>query len=153
VISTTSPGRRDSALGRRGSGHLLPQVVALTGRHARFAPPFAAPAKSPLTIPGTGATALWRRAISWAADRESAGLRRRLQLALGVMWLLDAALQFQPPMFGRAFVTQVLAPAAAGNPAALARPALWASRLIGQDVPAINTLFALIQLAFAVGLL
>jgi hypothetical protein len=40
------------------------------------------------------------------------GLRRRLQLTLGVLWLLDAALQYQPYMFSRAFATQTLAPTA-----------------------------------------
>lgn len=43
--------------------------------------------------------------------------RRRLQIALAVLWLLDAALQYQPFMFSREFATQVLAPTAEGNPA------------------------------------
>jgi hypothetical protein len=70
-----------------------------------------------------------------------------------VAWLLDAALQYQPYMFGRGFITQVLAPATAGNPALIARPAMAAGWLIGHDVAAWNALFATIQLALAAGLL
>ena len=69
------------------------------------------------------------------------------------MWLLDAALQLQPYMFGKAFVSMVLEPASLGNPAVIASPAMWASHLISHDVAAWNTAFALIQLAIALGLL
>ena len=91
--------------------------------------------------------------LAWAADRESAGARRGLQIALGMAWLLDAALQYQPYMFSRSFVTDVLAPAGMGNPAVLADPAAWAARIIGHDVVAWNAAFATIQLALAAGLL
>jgi hypothetical protein len=56
-------------------------------------------------------------------------------------------------MFGRAFVSQVLAPAATGNPALLAVPARWAGTLIAHDVAVWNAVFALIQLAIGAGLL
>jgi hypothetical protein len=92
-------------------------------------------------------------ALAWAADRESAGARRGLQIALGAAWLLDAALQYQPYMFGKGFITQVLAPATMGNPALIASPAMAAARLIGHDVAAWNALFATTQLALAAGLL
>jgi hypothetical protein len=99
------------------------------------------------------AAGIWRQLLSRTADLQSGGLRRGLQIALGLAWLLDAALQFQPYMFGRGFVTGVLMPATAGNPAAVAAPALWADRLIGHDVPAWNVAFAIIQLGIALGLL
>ena len=71
------------------------------------------------------AVAAWARSLrlsitSRTADVQSAGARRGLQIALGLVWLLDACLQLQPYMFGRAFATQMLAPASAGNPAVLA---------------------------------
>ena len=91
--------------------------------------------------------------LAWAADPGSSGTRRGLQVALGVAWLLDAALQYQPYMFGRGFITQVLAPATAGNPALIARPAMAAGWLIGHDVAFWNALFATTQLAIAAGLL
>jgi hypothetical protein len=99
------------------------------------------------------AAGIWRQLLRRTADLQSAGLRRGLQIALGLAWLLDAALQFQPYMFGRGFVTGVLMRAAAGNPAAVAAPALWADRLIGHDVPAWNAAFAIVQLGIALGLL
>ena len=42
--------------------------------------------------------------------------RRTLQIALGALWLVDAALQFQPSMFTKGFVTGALEPTASGNP-------------------------------------
>ena len=47
----------------------------------------------------------------------------------------------------------MLGDTATGNPAVLASPILRASRLVGHDAVAWNTVFALIQLAIAVGLL
>ncbi len=91
--------------------------------------------------------------LAWAGGRESAGARRGLQIALGLVWLLDAALQYQPYMFSSQFVTGVLEPASMGNPALLAVPATSAAHLISHDVVAWNAAFATIQLALAAGLL
>ena len=77
----------------------------------------------------------------------------RSQIALALVWLLDAALQYQPFMFTHRFVTQILEAAAGGNPAVVLTPAMWAARLIGHDVAAWNAAFATIQLAIAVGML
>ncbi len=89
----------------------------------------------------------------WAAGGNSSGARRGLQIALGLTWLLDAALQYQPFMFGRGFVTQVLTPAQAGNPPLAARLPLDLGHLIIGDVAPWNAVFATVQLALAVGLL
>jgi hypothetical protein len=94
-----------------------------------------------------------RTTLAWAADPESAGTRRGLQIALGLIWLLDAALQYQPYMFSGKFVTGVLEPASMGNPALLAVPATSAAHLISHYVVAWNAAFATIQLALAAGLL
>ena len=91
---------------------------------------------------------------AWAADRESAGLRRGLQVALGAIWLCDAALQFQPSMFGKMFPAMVLAPSGmGGEPAFVSGPVLGAARLFSSAPVAWNALFATIQLALAIGLL
>jgi hypothetical protein len=84
---------------------------------------------------------------------EPGDVRRGLQIALALVWLLDAALQYQPFMFTHRFVTQILEAAAGGNPAAVLAPSMWAARLIGHDVAAWNAAFATIQLAIAVGML
>jgi hypothetical protein len=98
-------------------------------------------------------TAGWRRVVTWAADRQSRGARRWIQLGLGVIWLLDAALQYQPYMFTRAFPTQVIEPAGAGSPGFVAHPVMFAGQLMLHNEVAFNALFATIQLAIAVGLL
>jgi hypothetical protein len=90
---------------------------------------------------------------AWCADRESAGPRRRLQIALGLLWLLDAALQYQPYMFSRAFATKIISASAAGSPGPVASPVLAASRLMLHNPAAWNAVFATLQLALAVGLL
>lgn len=79
--------------------------------------------------------------------------RRRLQVALGVIWLIDAGLQYQPFMFGRGFVTHVIEPAAHGNPAPLAHSMLWAAHVLAAHLVPGNMLFATAQLALAIGLL
>ncbi|MGH3851891.1 MAG: hypothetical protein ACRDR6_00010 [Pseudonocardiaceae bacterium] len=79
-------------------------------------------------------------------------LRRRLQLALGVIWLLDAVLQYQPYMFSQAFATQTLAATAQGNPAPIAGSITWAAGLIANHVVVTNAVFATVQLLLALGL-
>lgn len=89
----------------------------------------------------------------WSADYQSAGMRRGLQVALGVLWLLDAALQYQPFMFGSGFARQIIAPAESGNPAAVASLALSAAHVIGATQPASNAVFATAQLLLGLALL
>lgn len=91
--------------------------------------------------------------VTWAADRQSAGLRRGHQVALGVVWLLDAALQFQPYMFHREFVTAIIEPAGQGSPAAVASSVTAAGHLMLASEPAFNAAFATVQLALGLGLL
>ena len=111
--------------------------VIAGGSLAAFGTLFLPASTTPPAASRRGQAAGWRSRPGDAArhrgpDRRPAvqGLRRGLQIALGLVWLLDAALQFQPYMFGQAFVSQVLMPAATGSPAAVASPALWADRLI-----------------------
>jgi hypothetical protein len=123
-----------------------------------------APSSRRLTLsdasPGPAAgriPARWRRPQSVAlAGRTPAGVstrRRELQIALGLMWLLDAALQFQPFMFSRSFITQVVQPPAVRSPYLIAHSVSWASEVMLRDIAIFNTLFALVQLVVAVGLL
>jgi hypothetical protein len=94
------------------------------------------------------AAARIRSVTGWdAADR-----RRLLQLSLGVVWLVDAALQFQPYMFTRSFVTQVLEPSAQGVPGVLGSSVTSVSHVLLPHIAAWNASFALVQLAIAVGI-
>jgi hypothetical protein len=77
--------------------------------------------------------------------------RRELQLALAGLWLLDAALQYQPVMFTKAFGAS-LAASAMGNPGVIAGPVNWtAARFEHYPVP-LNAVCATIQLLLAAGL-
>lgn len=78
--------------------------------------------------------------------------RRHLQVALGVIWLIDAALQYQPYMFTKQFVVQALEPTAAGNPWILYRPMIWADHFMIHDITLWNAFYATIQVVIALGL-
>jgi hypothetical protein len=78
---------------------------------------------------------------------------RALQLALSGIWLLDAALQYQPFMFTRGFVSQVIQNSASGNPAAIADPITWSAAVMARHIVVYNAMFATIQLLIAIGLL
>ena len=79
--------------------------------------------------------------------------RRDLQVALGVLWVIDAALQAQPFMFTRGFATQVIAPAGQGQPGFVSAPIHWISTVIAAHPVAWNLAFVGIQLLLGVGLL
>ncbi|SEM18317.1 hypothetical protein [Streptacidiphilus jiangxiensis] len=79
--------------------------------------------------------------------------RRHIQIALGVLWLLDGALQLQSYMFTSGFAHQIIDPAAAGQPVGVAAPVHWAAHLIAAAPVLTNTVFALGQLALGAGLL
>ena len=88
---------------------------------------------------------------AWAADFGSTGLRRGLQITLGVLWLADGALQLQPFMFGRGFVNQILMPAYMGSPAGVTGPAMAFTRLVLHAPAAWNAAFAITQLLLGAG--
>ena len=79
--------------------------------------------------------------------------QRVLQLALGLFWILDAALQFQPSMFGRGFVDSFILPNASGQPFVLGDLITHIGNFVAPDVTVWNTFFALIQLFIGVGFL
>ncbi len=105
------------------------------------------PTAPPPGLPTLRTTPIRRRALNGLAER-----RRALQVALGLVWLLDAALQFQPFMFGRSFVTQIVQPSADGNPQLVTHSVAWASQVMLHHIAAYNAVFAVIQLFIAVGL-
>ena len=75
------------------------------------------------------------------------------QVALGLLWLTDGALQFQPYMFGRTFITGVILPAAAGQPGIIGGPITWIARLIQPQVALFNGGAATLQVLIGLGLL
>jgi hypothetical protein len=79
--------------------------------------------------------------------------QRRLQVVLGLIWLLDAGLQFQPYMFSREFVANLLAMNDMFQPHVIAVTIEKITELLVPHAAAWNTLFATTQLAVGVGLL
>src|SRR6266404_6161984 len=79
--------------------------------------------------------------------------RRRLQIALGLLWLLDGALQLQPFMWGTGFARQVIEPTATGQPQVLAAAVHWSANVIAAHPLTWDLLFAGAQLAIGLGLL
>jgi hypothetical protein len=77
----------------------------------------------------------------------------RLRLALAAVWLLDAALQYQPFMFGNQFVPSYITANAQGQPEPLSWLITTAGTFISPNVGVWNALFATIQLFIGVGLL
>jgi hypothetical protein len=76
---------------------------------------------------------------------------RALRLALSGFWLLDAALQFQPFMFTKAF-GQTIAAAAMANARLVATPIVWNANLIEQHPALWNGVYATTQLLIAAGI-
>ncbi len=76
---------------------------------------------------------------------------RRLRLALAAAWLIDAALQYQPFMFTRAF-GHSLAASAQGNPHVISGPITWSAGIIEQHPAVTNAAFATVQLIIALAI-
>jgi hypothetical protein len=79
--------------------------------------------------------------------------RRRLGHALGLLWLLDGALQLQSFMFTKGFAHNIIAPAAVGQPSFVAVPVRWNAELIARQPILFNAIFAAVQLAIGLGFL
>ena len=79
--------------------------------------------------------------------------RRHLQIGLGLIWLLDGGLQFQPFMLRTSFARDVIAPLADGQPHFVADPVHWAANLIVAHPVAWDVPFATVQVLIGLGLL
>ncbi len=78
--------------------------------------------------------------------------QRGLQIVLGVFWIIDAALQYQPFMFGNQFVSTYITANASGQPEPISWIITNAGHFISPDVAVWNALFATVQVAIGVGL-
>jgi hypothetical protein len=79
--------------------------------------------------------------------------QRVLQIVLGLFWLLDAGLQFQPFMFSSNFTTTYLLNNAHNQPDVIRWIITNVGNFVGPHVAIWNTFFALIQVAIGLGLL
>jgi len=99
-----------------------------------------------------------RRNAMTADEPMTAGERRErrariVQIALGCFWILDAALQFQPRMFGSGLVNDMMLPMAHGQPAPVAWSITNLAHLIRPDAGVWNFIFGALQLCIGVGML
>jgi hypothetical protein len=95
----------------------------------------------------------WSRTWSTGDSARPRITRRRIQVALGLLWVLDGLLQFQPAMFTTKFATQVIAPAGVGQPGLVAGPLHEVVRIILHQPAVVDLGFGLIQLTLGTGLL
>ena len=72
---------------------------------------------------------------------------RGIQIALGLLWLLDGLLQLQPRMFTADFANNVIIPAAQGQPDFVAEPMLFLSHIFLLQPVLFNALIALVQIS------
>lgn len=95
-----------------------------------------------------GAAGVGRRARAYfASDRV-----RALQSVLGLVWLLDGALQFQSFMYSHGFI-EMLLEMLPGQPRWLVSSLEWGVHIAEHDLGLFNTLFALVQISIGLGLL
>lgn len=98
-------------------------------------------------VPRSTLGALARPRAYFAADGP-----RTLQTVLGLTWLLDGGLQFQPFMYGNGFI-QMLKAMTAGQPHWIASSLTWSQTTLHSSQLVLNTLFALTQVLIGLGLL
>jgi hypothetical protein len=87
------------------------------------------------------------------SNSRTARVTRLGQVLLGLLWLMDGLLQFQPYMFGKTFITGVLLPNAVGQPGIIASSITWIANLIEPHVVIFNLFAATVQVLIGVGLL
>jgi hypothetical protein len=96
----------------------------------------------------TSATSIWRAVRAYFAS----DARRAIQTVLGLIWLLDGVLQLQEFMYSKGFI-QVISAGGEDQPYWLESTIKWAVHVLQFDLPVLNTLFALTQVAVGLGLL
>jgi hypothetical protein len=80
--------------------------------------------------------------------------RRTIQTVLGLLWILDGALQLQSWMYSKEFIQMMVSTGtAAGQPGWLASTVKWAAHIAQPNLTVFNTAFALTQVAIGLGIL
>jgi hypothetical protein len=99
---------------------------------------------------GAGARAIVMSALFGGRLRVTT---RGIQIALGLIWLLDGVLQFQSFMYTHGILTAVFEPAAAGQPGIVGGPMKTFDDFYAHDLTLWNTLAGEIQCAIGLGLI
>ena len=93
-----------------------------------------------------------RRTLTRGRRYFASDSQRTFQTVLGLIWLLDGVLQFQPFMYGNGFIHS-LTGLESGQPHWLAASIGWAAHVYASPASLFNTLAALIQVLIGLGLL
>ncbi|HWD69685.1 MAG TPA: hypothetical protein VG293_05780 [Solirubrobacteraceae bacterium] len=101
---------------------------------------------------GLTASTRWSRLRSSLRAQFFSDSARTAETVLGLIWLLDAGLQFQSFMYSKGFVAMLTA-MDASQPHWLGASVNWAAHAAGGNPSLYNTLFALLQSALGFGLL
>jgi hypothetical protein len=96
---------------------------------------------------GADGSRVARARAYFASDRG-----RTVQTVLGLIWLLDGALQFQSFMYSKGFI-DMLTSMAPGQPGWLASSIRWSANTAAGHLTVFNTLFAVTQVLIGAGLL
>lgn len=92
------------------------------------------------------------RPVGSARNYLVADSRRTIQISLGLIWLLDGALQLQSFMYDGGFITALKA-ASTGQPPWVADSVNWTANTMQSQQALLNTLVALAQIWLGMGLL
>ncbi len=79
--------------------------------------------------------------------------RRSLQVALGVIWIFDGLLKFQPAIFKPAFVDDVIRSMAVGQPTVVASTINHMANFLSHEATMWVAVFGLIEIAIGAGML
>ena len=79
--------------------------------------------------------------------------QRTLQVALGVFWIIDGLLKFQPHLFKPAFVSAVIQPMAAGQPELLGSTINHMANFLSHEATMWVAVFGLVEIGIGIGLL
>jgi hypothetical protein len=79
--------------------------------------------------------------------------QRSLQVALGLVWIFDGLLKFQPNLLRPGFVAEVIRPMAAGQPGVIASAINRMAALLSHGTTTWVALFGMIEIGIGVGIL
>jgi hypothetical protein len=79
--------------------------------------------------------------------------RRTLQIALGLLWIIDGALKFQPHLFKPSFFADIVRPMSAGQPGLLGSAVDHMANFLSHEATMWVAIFSLIEIAIGAGLL
>jgi hypothetical protein len=79
--------------------------------------------------------------------------RRTLQCALGLLWILDGLLKFQPNLLKPSFVSDVISPMATGQPRLIGSTIGHMANFLSHEATMWVAVFGLVEIAIGVGLL